>query len=59
MSAATLSDERRQEELIAMAPSRRLGRAGDLAGTAVMLAPDDAEYCMGGFYMVDDGLMAV
>jgi NAD(P)-dependent dehydrogenase (short-subunit alcohol dehydrogenase family) len=59
MNAATLSDERRREELIAMAPSRRLGIASDLAGTAVFLASDDAEYCMGGFYMVDGGLMAV
>jgi NAD(P)-dependent dehydrogenase (short-subunit alcohol dehydrogenase family) len=59
INAATLSDERRREELIAMAPSRRLGTASDLAGTAVFLASDDAEYCMGGFYIVDGGLMAV
>ncbi len=59
MNASTLSDERRRNQLIAMAPSGRLGIASDLAGTAVFLASDDAEYCMGGFYTVDGGLMAV
>ena len=59
MNASTLSDERRRKQLIAMAPSGRLGIASDLAGTAVFLASDDAEYCMGGFYTVDGGLMAV
>jgi D-sorbitol dehydrogenase (acceptor) len=42
-----------------MAPGGRLGTASDLAGMAVFLASDEAEYCMGGFYMVDGGLMAV
>jgi NAD(P)-dependent dehydrogenase (short-subunit alcohol dehydrogenase family) len=59
MNASTLSNERRRRELIAMAPSGRLGTARDLAGVAVFLASDDAEYCMGGSYMVDGGLMAV
>jgi NAD(P)-dependent dehydrogenase (short-subunit alcohol dehydrogenase family) len=59
MNAVTLSDEHRREELIAMAPGGRLGTASDLAGMAVFLASDEAEYCMGGFYMVDGGLMTV
>lgn len=59
MNASTLSDPHRREALMAMAPSGRLGTASDLAGTAVFLASDDAEYCMGGFYMVDGGLMAI
>ena len=59
MNASTLSDPHRREELMAMAPSGRLGTASDLAGVAIFLASDEAEYCMGGFYMVDGGLMAV
>jgi len=59
MNASTLADARRREALIAMAPSGRLGMASDLAGVAVFLASDDADYCAGGFYMVDGGLMAV
>jgi NAD(P)-dependent dehydrogenase (short-subunit alcohol dehydrogenase family) len=59
MNATTLADAARREELIAMAPSGRLGRAEDLAGMAVFLASDAANYCVGGFYAVDGGLMAV
>jgi NAD(P)-dependent dehydrogenase (short-subunit alcohol dehydrogenase family) len=59
MNASTLSDAHRREALMEMAPSGRLGTANDLAGVAVFLASDEAEYCMGGFYMVDGGLMAI
>lgn len=59
MNATTLADEKRRQELIAMAPSGRLGTADDLAGMAVFLASDAADYCVGGFYMVDGGLMAI
>jgi NAD(P)-dependent dehydrogenase (short-subunit alcohol dehydrogenase family) len=59
MNATTLADETRRKELIAMAPSGRLGTADDLAGMAVFLASDAADYCVGGFYMVDGGLMAI
>jgi NAD(P)-dependent dehydrogenase (short-subunit alcohol dehydrogenase family) len=59
MNASTLADAHRREELMKMAPSGRLGQARDLAGVAVFLASDEAEYCMGGFYMVDGGLMAI
>jgi meso-butanediol dehydrogenase / (S,S)-butanediol dehydrogenase / diacetyl reductase len=59
MNATTLADETRRKELIAMAPSGRLGTADDLAGMAVFLASDDADYCVGGFYGVDGGLMAI
>ena len=59
MNASTLSDPKRREALMAMAPSGRLGQASDLAGVAIFLASDEAEYCMGGFYMVDGGLMAI
>jgi NAD(P)-dependent dehydrogenase (short-subunit alcohol dehydrogenase family) len=59
MNASTLADAHRREALMKMAPSGRLGQAGDLAGVAIFLASDEAEYCMGGFYMVDGGLMAI
>ncbi len=59
MNASTLADAQRRAHYEAMAPSGRLGTANDLAGVAVFLASDDADYCTGGFYMVDGGLMAV
>jgi len=59
MNAVELSDEKMREKLIAMAPCGRLGIADDVAGLAVFLASDDAEYCVGGFYAVDGGLMAI
>ncbi len=59
MNATTLADEKRRKELIAMAPSGRLGTAEDLTEMAVFLASDSADYCVGGFYMVDGGQMAI
>ena len=59
MNAVELSDEKMREKLIAMAPCGRLGTGNDVAGLAVFLASDDAEYCVGGFYTVDGGLMAI
>jgi NAD(P)-dependent dehydrogenase (short-subunit alcohol dehydrogenase family) len=59
MNAVELSNEKMREKLIAMAPCGRLGIPDDVAGLAVFLASDDAEYCVGGFYAVDGGLMAI
>lgn len=59
MNATTLADEKRRKELMAMAPRGRLGTAEDLSGMAVFLASDAADYCVGGFFMVDGGLMAI
>jgi NAD(P)-dependent dehydrogenase (short-subunit alcohol dehydrogenase family) len=59
MNAAVLSDEKRRERLLAMAPCGRLGVGDDIAGLAVFLASDDADYCVGGFYAADGGLMAI
>ena len=59
MNAVELSDEKMRAKLIAMAPCGRLGTADDVAGLAVFLASEDAEYCVGGFYAVDGGLMAI
>jgi NAD(P)-dependent dehydrogenase (short-subunit alcohol dehydrogenase family) len=59
MNAARLSDEKMRQQRMAMIPGGRLGAADDLAGLAVFLASDEADYCVGGFYAVDGGLMAI
>jgi len=59
MNGASLADETMRQKLIAMAPCGRLGTGNDVTGLAVFLASDDADYCVGGFYTVDGGLMAV
>jgi len=59
MNAVELSDEKMRQKLIAMAPCGRLGTGDDVAGLAVFLASDDADYCVGGFYTADGGLMTI
>jgi NAD(P)-dependent dehydrogenase (short-subunit alcohol dehydrogenase family) len=59
MNATRLSDEGVRQQRIAMVPCGRLGQGEDVAGLAVFLASDEAEYCVGGFYPIDGGLMAV
>jgi NAD(P)-dependent dehydrogenase (short-subunit alcohol dehydrogenase family) len=59
MNAARLSDEKNRQQRLGMVPYGRLGTGEDVAGLAVFLASDEAEYCIGGFYAVDGGLMAV
>ena len=48
-----------REKWAAAAPAARLGTGDDVAGMAVFLASDDADYCVGGVYMVDGGQTAV
>jgi len=59
MNAVRLSDEEIRQKRIAMTPYGRLGTGEDVAGLAVFLASDEADYCVGGFYGVDGGLMAI
>lgn len=59
MNAARLSDQKMREQRLGMIPYKRLGTAEDVAGLAVFLASDEADYCVGGFYAVDGGLMAI
>ena len=59
MNAARLADETMRQRRIAMTPYGRLGTGEDLAGLAVFLASHEADYCVGGFYAVDGGLMAI
>jgi NAD(P)-dependent dehydrogenase (short-subunit alcohol dehydrogenase family) len=48
-----------REKWAAVAPVGRLGLGRDVAGLALFLASDDADYCVGGIYMVDGGQTAV
>jgi NAD(P)-dependent dehydrogenase (short-subunit alcohol dehydrogenase family) len=59
MNGETLSDQKMRQKLLEMAPCGRLGTADDVSGLAVFLATQDADYCVGGFYAVDGGLMAI
>lgn len=59
MNAVELSDPATRARYAEIAPARRLGTAGDLAGIALYLASDDSDYCVGGIFTVDGGLTAV
>ena len=48
-----------REKWAAAAPAARLGTGDDVAGAALFLASDDADYCVGGVYMVDGGQTAI
>lgn len=48
-----------REKWAAAAPAGRLGTGDDVAGMAVFLATEDADYCQGGVYMVDGGQTAI
>jgi len=48
-----------REKYIALAPAGRLGVGADVAGMAVFLATEDADYCVGGVYTVDGGQTAI
>lgn len=59
MNAARLSDDAMRRCPIAMTPYGRLGTMEDVAGLALFLASDEADFCVGGFYAIDGGLMAI
>jgi NAD(P)-dependent dehydrogenase (short-subunit alcohol dehydrogenase family) len=59
MNAAGLANAAFRQQLIEKAPAGRIGTANDVAGLAVFLATDEANYCVGGEYLVDGGMMAV
>jgi NAD(P)-dependent dehydrogenase (short-subunit alcohol dehydrogenase family) len=48
-----------REKWAAAAPAGRLGTGDDVAGMALFLATEDADYCQGGVYMVDGGHGAI
>lgn len=55
MNAKGFSTPGAREERAARIPAGRLGAPDDISGMAVFLASDEAEYCLGGVYMVDGG----
>ncbi len=59
MNALMLSNDTMRQKRISTTPYGRLGKAEDVAGLAAFLASDDADYCVGGFYAVDGGTMAI
>jgi NAD(P)-dependent dehydrogenase (short-subunit alcohol dehydrogenase family) len=59
LNAPILADRKVRKRLTDMAPCGRLGTGEDVAGLAVFLASRDADYCAGGFYTADGGLMAI
>lgn len=51
-----LNDPQKLGALLKQIPLERLGQPGDVAGLAVFLASDDADYVTGSTYFVDGGL---
>lgn len=51
-----LNDPQKLNALLSQIPLGRLGQPGDVAGLAVFLASDDADYVTGSTYFVDGGL---
>jgi NAD(P)-dependent dehydrogenase (short-subunit alcohol dehydrogenase family) len=59
INAAEFEDPKAKQFWADAAPAKRLGYPSDIAGIAVFLASDDADYCVGGIFTVDGGLTAV
>ena len=59
MNALRLPDETRRQQRLAITAYGRLGTAEDVAGLAVFLTSDEVDFCVGGFYAVDGGMLAV
>jgi glucose 1-dehydrogenase len=51
-----LNDPKKLDSLLGQIPLARLGKPQDVAGVAVFLASDDADYVTGSTYYVDGGL---
>jgi NAD(P)-dependent dehydrogenase (short-subunit alcohol dehydrogenase family) len=58
MNAALFSDPEARERFTAKTLTGRLGIPDDLAGVAVFLASDEAQYCCGALFTVDGGQTA-
>jgi glucose 1-dehydrogenase len=56
INTALLNDPEKLRSLTGQIPLGRLGRPEDVAGLAVFLASDDAQYVTGSTYVVDGGL---
>jgi glucose 1-dehydrogenase len=56
INAKLLNDPKKLNSLLGQIPLARLGKPKDVAGVAVFLASDDADYVTGSTYYVDGGL---
>lgn len=56
INAQLLNDPKKLHSLLGQIPLARLGKPKDVAGVAVFLASDDADYVTGSTYYVDGGL---
>jgi glucose 1-dehydrogenase len=56
INTALLNDPTKLRSLTEQIPLGRLGRPEDVAGLAVFLASDEAQYVTGSTYVVDGGL---
>jgi glucose 1-dehydrogenase len=56
INAKLLNDPKKLNSLLGQIPLARLGKPRDVAGVAVFLASDDADYVTGSTYYVDGGL---
>jgi glucose 1-dehydrogenase len=57
INAKLLNDPAKLNALLGNIPLRRLGKPGDVAGTAAFLASADADYITGTTIIVDGGLL--
>lgn len=58
LTEAVLADPAFRANREELMPIGRLGNPEDVVGLAVFLASDEASFCIGGFYMVDGGMLA-
>jgi glucose 1-dehydrogenase len=56
INAKLLNDPKKLNSLLGQIPLARLGKPKDVAGVAVFLASEDADYVTGSTYYVDGGL---
>ena len=56
INSKLLNDPQKLGALLSQIPLGRLGQPGDVAGLAIFLASDDADYVTGSTYFVDGGL---
>jgi NAD(P)-dependent dehydrogenase (short-subunit alcohol dehydrogenase family) len=55
MNAEEFADPEARKKYIPRIPAGRLGVGSDIAGMAVLLATEEASFCIGGVYLVDGG----
>lgn len=55
MNAEEFADPEARKMYIPRIPAGRLGVGSDIAGMAVLLATEEASFCIGGVYLVDGG----